>query len=244
MPLHKTIFGRLYALYAIVVFLLLLVPAYFLFRLVKTFSEPQNLHSNIHKAFVAWMDIYMPLIFCPVSKKGLHYFEHGKAYVVVINHNSLMDIPVSSPGIPMPNKTLGKTSFSKVPLFGFIYKLGSVLVDRGNARSRATSLIQLKQYLQQGISVCLYPEGTRNTSNDVLLPFHDGAFRLAIDAKVAVIPAIINGAKETLPAKGPIFWAWPHRIQFEFLAPISPADFASVEDLKLATRKAMLNALN
>jgi 1-acyl-sn-glycerol-3-phosphate acyltransferase len=229
---YKKIFGRVYAAYALTIFVLLLPAAYVLFRLINTFSSPQSKEQNIHDAFNVWMDIFMPIIFCKVTRVGSQHFSQGQSYIVIANHTSLMDIPVSKPGIPLPNKTLGKMSFSRPPIFGYIYKLGSILVDRNNARSRAESFIIMKQTLQKGISICLYPEGTRNKSQEVLLPFHNGAFKLSWDTNTPIIPAIILGTKNILPPNGLTFWAWPHRVQFIFLDAVYPKDFADAEELK------------
>jgi 1-acyl-sn-glycerol-3-phosphate acyltransferase len=242
-PLYQLIFGRFYAFYALACFILLLFPAYFLFLLIHIFSKGENRNIHIDHAFKAWMDIYMPLIFCPVRKKGLEYFMEGQQYVVIINHNSLMDIPVSSPGIPGPNRTLGKDSFAKIPLFGLTYKMGSILVNRDSHRSKAESFIAMKNALQNGLHICLYPEGTRNKSGELLLPFKDGAFKLALKTKKAIMPAVLKGTKEILPANGPAFWAWPHRIEFIFLPPIEINSATTEDELKEKSRVVMLAEL-
>jgi 1-acyl-sn-glycerol-3-phosphate acyltransferase len=241
---YQLILGRVYALYMLLIFILLLLPAFLLFASITLFYKKEKKQTYYHIAFQVWMDIYLPLIFCPVKRKGLHYFEKGKSYIVVLNHNSLMDIPVSSPGIPPANKTLGKDSFAKIPLFGFIYKCGSILVNRSNARSKAESMIKMKNALKEGISICLYPEGTRNKSEAVLLPFHDGAFKLAITAKAPIIVGAIKHTKEILPANGPIFYAWPHRITLEFAPAILYQEHEKLDALKEKCNATMLALLN
>jgi 1-acyl-sn-glycerol-3-phosphate acyltransferase len=241
---YKVILGRVYALYALIIFVLLLPAAYLLFRLIDTFSAASSKEQNIHDAFNVWMDIYMPLIFCRVQRKGLVHFAKNESYIVIANHSSFMDIPVSKPGIPVPNKTLGKSSFAKPPIFGYIYKLGSILIDRNSTRSRVESFIQMKQSLQEGISICLYPEGTRNKSQEVLLPFHNGAFKLSMDTNTPIIPAIILGTKNILPADGLAFWAWPHKVEFTFLEAVHPKDFSDVEALKQHCFNVMSSALS
>lgn len=62
------------------------------------------------------------MIFCPVKHVGRHHFLKGKNYVVTLNHNTLADVPVSSPGIPGPNRTLAKIEMASIPIFGYIYK--------------------------------------------------------------------------------------------------------------------------
>jgi 1-acyl-sn-glycerol-3-phosphate acyltransferase len=216
----KNILARFFALYAIVVFIITMIPTVIWLYINKLFLKSPQFGIILHLTFQEWMGIFMPMIGCPVTKIGLANFEQNKQYVVVINHNSLMDIPVSSPGIPGANKTLGKSSFAKMPLFGFIYKAGSILVDRKSSKSRAESYGKMIACLQNGMHLCLYPEGTRNKTNEPLQKFHDGAFKVAIAAQVDIIPAIIKGTKQALPANK-TFWLWPQKITLTFLPAIS-----------------------
>jgi 1-acyl-sn-glycerol-3-phosphate acyltransferase len=216
----KNILARFFALYAIVVFIITMIPVLIYLYACKLIFSSAKFEKILHIIFQEWMGIFMPMIGCRVHKTGLEYFQKNKQYVVVINHNSLMDIPVSSPGIPAANKTLGKSSFSKMPLFGFIYNAGSVLVDRKSSKSRAESYGKMIAALHSGLHLCLYPEGTRNKTNEPLQTFHDGAFKVAIAAQVDIIPAIIKGTKQALPANK-TFWLWPQKITLTFLPAIA-----------------------
>ncbi len=176
------------------------------------------------------MGVFLTLAGIRVRRKGLQHFEKGKNYVVVVNHNSLADIPISSPYVPGPNKTLAKIEFMKIPIFNIIYKSGSILVDRSSEESRKQSIRQMMDTLEQGIHLTLYPEGTRNKTNEPLQPFFDGAFRTAIVAQKDIIPGILFGTKKILPPK-PKLWAWPQSVRFEFLPPI-PVQGLEVGDTK------------
>jgi 1-acyl-sn-glycerol-3-phosphate acyltransferase len=236
MNILKQILGRIYALYALIIFIILLAPAYLYFVCVHFFINKKNKEFYFHQGFKNWMALYMPLIFCPITHKGSHNFKQHQNYVVIINHNSLMDIPVSSPGIISANKTLGKSSFSNIPMFGFIYKCGSILVDRKSSKSRADSYGKMLSVLAQGMHLCLYPEGTRNKTNLPLQAFHDGAFKIAIASGKPIMPAIIYNTNKILPANGPVFWAWPHRIIFEFMTPIATNNILET-DIKILKEK-------
>lgn len=168
------------------------------------------------------MGIYLPMVFCPVRRKGKEHFRKGENYVVVINHNSLVDVPVSSPWIPGPNKTLAKVEMARIPIFGVIYKSGSILVNRKNKNSRVESFIRMQEMLDKGLHLCLYPEGTRNKTSEPLQPFFDGAFVTAIKAQKPVIPGLIFNTGQILPHNRR-FWAWPHTIHFHFLEPVPTA---------------------
>jgi len=181
------------------------------------------------------MGIFMQLIFCPVVRKGKEKFKKGENYVVVINHNSYMDIPVSSPWIPGPNKTLGKIEMTKVPLFGVIYTAGALIVDRKNEESRRMAFPLMQQTLDQGTNLCLYPEGTRNKTAAPLQPFFDGAFATAIRTQRPIMPGVLFNTRNILsPTRK--FWAWPNAIHFHFLDPI-PTKGLSLEDVPMLKAK-------
>jgi 1-acyl-sn-glycerol-3-phosphate acyltransferase len=152
--------------------------------------------------------------------KGKEHFKKGENYVVVCNHRTFMDVPLSSPGIPGANKTIAKAELTKIPLFGIMYKRGSVLVDRNSDESRKTSFLRMIQVLDWGLHMCIYPEGTRNKTKEPLQRFHGGAFKLSTETGKAVLPALIFYTSIVLPRKK--FYFWPHRVEMHFLEPVSP----------------------
>ena len=177
------------------------------------------------------MDIFLGLVGCPLKIKGREYFKEGKTYIVVCNHNALIDVPVSSPGIPGGNKTIAKAEMAKIPLFGLIYKTGSILVDRKNEKSRRESFAKMKEVLDMGLHMCIYPEGTRNISDEPIKPFHDGAFRLAVANGNSIIPMIIfNSRKANPPDKG--FYLMPVRLYMNFLPEVEVQSGETVDQLK------------
>jgi 1-acyl-sn-glycerol-3-phosphate acyltransferase len=178
-----------------------------------------------------WMNFWLTITGCPIKIKGKENFKSGKTYIVVCNHNSLMDVPLSCPYIPGPNKTIAKSSFAKVPLFGFFYMKGSVLVDRKNETSRRQSYEKMKNVLKSGMHMCIYPEGTRNRTTEPLKKFQDGAFKLAIDTKTAIIPTLMFNTKKVLPP-GKSFYFWPQKLQMHFLPPIEINQNESYTELK------------
>ena len=175
-----------------------------------------------------WMQSWLYLVGCPVIVRGKENFKKGETYVIVYNHNALIDVPLSAPFVPGGNKTIAKSSFAKVPIFGWFYKRGSVLVDRKNDQSRRKSLEMMRSVLQQNIHMCIYPEGTRNRTDQPLKPFYDGAFKLAIDAKKEVMPCVIFGTKEAMPInKG--FYLVPKRLEIHFLTTVASVDNTAAE---------------
>ena len=166
------------------------------------------------------MNVWLTLVGCPIKVKGKQNFLKGKTYIVTCNHNSLMDVPLSCPYIPGPNKTIAKSSFAKIPLFGFFYMKGSVLVDRKSETSRRQSFEKMKEVLEKGMHMSIYPEGTRNRTTEPLKKFHDGAFRLASETGHDIIPAIIFNTKKVLPM-GKTFYFWPKKLEIHFLPPVT-----------------------
>ncbi|ULQ54092.1 lysophospholipid acyltransferase family protein [Flavihumibacter fluvii] len=227
----KNIFGRIWALWAMIAFsatmLLFLVPV---FIFCVPLEEPKRTHRFILYSRI-WMAVFLRLIGCPLTVNGKANFAPGQQYIVVCNHNALMDVPISSPAIPAGNKTIAKASMAKVPVFGIIYKMGSVLVDRNSDKSRKDSFSKMKKVLDMGLHMCIYPEGTRNKTSEPLKPFHDGAFRLARDTGKAIIPGVIFNTRIVNPAHKS-FYLMPHRLRIDFLEPIEVGENDTVESLK------------
>lgn len=229
MEIVKNILARVFALWALLVFsstlLLICLPIW----LISFQPEPRRTIS-IFKIFAVWMKVFF--VFTGVRRihKGREHFKKGENYVVICNHRSFMDVPLSSPGIPGANKTIAKAGMARIPLFGLIYKSGSVLVDRKSDQSRKASYGKMKEVLQMGLHMCLYPEGTRNKTNEPLQRFHDGAFKLAVETQKQIIPAVIFYTNIVLP-RNKTFYFWPHKVEMHFLKPIPVAN-RTVEEMK------------
>ncbi len=239
MRVIKNVLGAVFMVYALIVFAATMLVVYIPIWLISLLPEPHRARA-LHRAFRLWMGVYMPLVFCPVFRKGKKNFKKGEQYVVVINHNSLADIPVSSPWIPGPNKTLAKMEMSRIPLFGMIYRTGSILVDRKKEGSRRESISKMQETLDMGIHLCLYPEGTRNKTDEPIQPFFDGAFLTAIKAQKPVMPCLIFNTGKILPHNKK-FWARPMPIGIHFLEPVLTAGLTSsdVTGLKERVHKTM-----
>jgi 1-acyl-sn-glycerol-3-phosphate acyltransferase len=177
-----------------------------------------------------WMNAWLFLIGCPVRVYGKENFKAGMAYIVVFNHNALLDVPLSAPYVPGANKTIAKSSFAKIPLFGSFYTKGSILVDRKDERSRSKSFDAMKKVLAMGMHMCIYPEGSRNRTSEPIKPFYDGAFRLAVVTKKDIIPCVISGTKKAMPINKK-FFLLPVRLKMNFLPSETSAD-KTVSELK------------
>ena len=115
-----------------------------------------------------------------------------RPYVVVSNHESFVDILLIS-HLPWEMKWLSKVEILRIPVLGWNMVLaGDVPVERGTRRSAVQAMRQCASILKRRISVIIFPEGTRSTTRE-MLPFKDGAFRLAISAGVPVLPLVVRG---------------------------------------------------
>ncbi len=227
MNIFKEIFARIWATWALLLFVTTMIVAYIFYSPCHFFKEPQKArwHRGVSRV---WMTIYLNLIGCPLKVKNAQYFNGVPNCVVVSNHNSLMDVPVTTPFMPRANKTIAKKSFSVIPIFGWIYSFGSVLVDRNSDASRRKSYEDMKKVLQIGLDMVIYSEGTRNRTDKPLKDFYDGAFRLAADTKKPVIPTLVFNTKKVLPVHK-TFYMLPHKLEMHFLPPVSSENISSKE---------------
>lgn len=237
----KTAFARIWAVWGIISFVvtfLFIYPIFLLSFLIRDQRKSQRFFIAVSKN---WMKVWLCIIGCRLKTKGLIHFKPTENYIVVFNHNTMLDIPLSSPFLPGANKTIAKKSFAAIPLFGLFYKKGSVLVDRKDPKSRINSYEAMKEVIAQRMHMCIYPEGTRNRTTAILKPFYDGAFRLSLDTGKPIIPCIIKGTNVAMPIdKG--FYLMPTPLSLTFLPSVEPGDL-SVDALKEKVHEMMLDEL-
>ena len=238
MKIFKEIFARIWALWGFISFLItfcfIFIPSMCCYLIPG--KKGQDIFISIARI---WMRIWLPLIGCPIKVRGIENFKKDQSYIVTYNHNALLDVPLSAPFVPGPNKTIAKTSFAKIPLFGWFYKKGSVVVNRKSDKSKKNSYEEMKRVLKEGIHMCIYPEGTRNRSNEPLKKFYDGAFKLATETKTPIIPSLIFNTKKAMPLHK-TFYLLPHRLEIHFLPEVSATDI-STENLKVKVFEMMYN---
>ena len=229
MKFFKEIFARIWAFWGllsfIVTFFIIFIPS----MITYLIPDPKGTDIFIKIAKV-WMTGWLHLVGCPLKTRGTENFVKNTAYIVTCNHNSILDIPLSCPFIPGPNKTIAKKNFAKIPLFGWFYRKGSVLVDRKSDVSRRQSFEEMKKVLSLGMHMSIYPEGTRNRSSEPLKKFYDGAFKLAVATNTAIIPTIIFNTRKSLPGNK-FFYFLPYTLKIHFLEPVSPGT-QTAEQLK------------
>ncbi len=180
---------------------------------------------------------------CRVRVSGVSVENPRLPYVVVGNHQSLGDIPVFSL-LPWEMKWLGKKSLFRIPVVGWMMRLaGDISVDRADPASGREALAKARRMLDQRCSVIIFPEGTR-TPDGRMLPFHDGAFALALRARVPILPIVVDGAAACLPRDSWLFCG-RHTIRLTILPPVDTAGMTmrDLPALKAGVRGAMMASL-
>lgn len=134
-----------------------------------------------------------------ISPKAAELFDSKKGAILMSNHSSDLDITVCFVACPTPIVFLSKASIRKIPLLGEANaRVGTVFVERGNKESSLKAIRTLVNTVKNGRSVVVYPEGTRSKTGEIL-PFKNGGFHLAVQAKAPVIPMHISGTHKRLP---------------------------------------------
>lgn len=152
-----------------------------------------------YKFLWIWSWIFSVFTFIRYEFHGKENFEKGKSYIYVSNHTSFLDIPGIRLIIPCEFRPIAKKELLKIPVFGFIVKAATVVVDRSSHESRKKSMEYAKRILSLGISMLIFVEGTQNRTKELLQPFKDGAFRIAIDTQTPILPMVVINAGKLMP---------------------------------------------
>ena len=250
----KRIFRTFWGLWAVIVFMSVMViitPFYFIIFTIWG--------KNAHAAMITFSYqvaartiLWGLLIRCRVhgnknftalgGKKGFRSLE--KPCVFVSNHQSDLDILANCVAGPVNFKFLGKKEANKIPLFGYIINNICILIDRKSKESKAAGMRAMEKSLSELMPVIIYPEGTRNRSDQPLKDFYDGAFRLAIEAQVPImVQTLVGSGRLSNPNrifdKSPgiidCFWDGP--------VPTTGMTLTQTDELKETVRQIMLNRL-
>jgi 1-acyl-sn-glycerol-3-phosphate acyltransferase len=164
-----------------------------------------------------------------------------RPYVVVSNHESFADILLIS-HLPWEMKWLSKAELFRIPIMGWMMWLaGDIPVKRGFGPSAVEAMERCRKVLRQKVSVMIFPEGTRSKTAE-LLPFKDGAFRLAVEAGVPILPLALSGTGTALPKHG---WRFGRSAaHLRVLEPVETAGLtlADVPSLKARIRHLIVQA--
>ncbi|TAE61132.1 MAG: 1-acyl-sn-glycerol-3-phosphate acyltransferase [Bacteroidetes bacterium] len=218
---------RLYFAYVLILFLLPLPLVLVGYALTAFLPTVQRLRSifRINRWWVAFWEMF----------SGIHFQIHGKEnlnprqpYVLVSNHCNLLDVLLIGSCVQHPWKALAKKEILRVPVLGWMIATAAVVVDRSSPESRKRSLASMSAQMQRGISILVFPEGTRNRTPRPLKEFHTGAFHVAIEAQKPVLPMVMTGIRPLQPVETLNFY--PGTGHLHFLEPI-PTEGLTQEDV-------------
>ena len=185
MIVFKYIFWILYRIWF---YILVIVPIIILFPILIISVSREQWYPMFFRIARFWAKIILiGMGFRWIIEKE-QILEKGKSYMFIANHTSMVDIMLMLVAIKRPFVFVGKKELAKVPLFGFFYKKTCILVDRSSVKSRQTVFLRAQKKLNQGMSICIFPEGGVPEEHIILDKFKDGAFRLAINHNIPIVP--------------------------------------------------------
>lgn len=223
---------------AIVIIATVLVSVVFV--LTAPFDRVRRIAGRTLRRFGAMIVTCNPL--WKVRRSGFRVAKGDGPFVVIANHQSIADMSVIS-HLPWEMKWLSKESNFKIPGLGWMMRMaGDIPLRRGDKESAGTAMTRCRFYLDHGMSVMIFPEGTRSGDGEIA-PFKDGAFRLAIESGRAILPVVIAGTRHAIPKNSWVFGG-KCEARLHVLPPVS-VEGLSLEDiaaLKERVRESVVEA--
>jgi len=198
--------------------------------------------SYIGGAIWARLNIWMVPTFVTVS--GRENIDIKQSYVVIANHQSAFDIFVLYGFLDIDFKWVMKHELRKLPGIGIgCEKVGHIFIDRSNHESALKMLSMAKEKIVNGTSIIFFPEGTRS-SDGIIRNFKKGAFKMALDLDLPILPVTIIGTKEILPNK--TLNLFPGKVLMKIHEPISVKDYSdeNINELIKKAREIMVKDIH
>jgi 1-acyl-sn-glycerol-3-phosphate acyltransferase len=203
-----TILRKVWAAYGVFLFLfmmLLSIPI-IAFHMISA-PGTRALKKNIHYLYHQFTPIFLALVGVKMQVTGLENIDSTRASVIIGNHRSALDFIINAHAWPGVFRFLAKEELLKVPIFGWVVGKMCLIVDRSSAMSRARSMVALRQHIEAGWSIFIYPEGSRNQTDQPLSDFYDGAFRIALQSNAPIAVVVIKNINEIMSsAKSADLW--------------------------------------
>jgi 1-acyl-sn-glycerol-3-phosphate acyltransferase len=214
-------------------FLFILIPATFfgiLFTLLLNLLDPSG--NGFHKVAAWWGRFSAKLFGISIEVIGCENYNPAEHYLVISNHAGMADIPLLLGTMKLNLRFMAKEELGKIPLFGrALRQAGYVMIKRGQNRDALNSIESAAELLKSGLSIHIFPEGTRSATGE-LLPFKRGAFRVAQKGGAPVLPVTIIGSHLITPKKS--LKINKGKIKVIIDKPILPSSFNTIEELMAA----------
>ncbi len=190
----------LQVLYRVWFYILVALPIFIFFPVLLLFASKETWYPRFFwMARNLWAKPILYGMGCFPKVQFDQRLVAGKSYMLVANHTSMLDIMLMLHISKSPFVFVGKKELVKIPVFGFFYKRVCIMVDRGDTQSRTGVYRRAQRRLQQGLSICIFPEGGVPEEHVVLDTFKDGAFKMAIAHKIPLVPMTFYDNKNRFP---------------------------------------------
>jgi 1-acyl-sn-glycerol-3-phosphate acyltransferase len=216
-----------------VLFMILFFPFAVIVWLIVLPFDPKR--AIIHR-MLNWHGVIVArlLPFWKIEISGRERAVKGQTYVIISNHQSSIDTFILC-CLRYRYRWISKVENLKVPFIGWYIRMAKyITVNRGNEESKAEMMEKALRCLREGISIMIFPEGTRSPGPGIGF-FKRGAFRLAIEANVPILPVVLDGSRNILPKHGFVVGSG-HRVKLNVLEPLHPEDFGTENPDELALR--------
>ncbi len=218
------------------VFVLFIPPLYFFTAIVKN-------NKIVNHITRYWSIIFLVLsgIFWKVEFE--EKLDPKKRYIFCPNHSSALDIPLITSVIPLPLLFMGKIELTKIPLFGYFYKQNSIIVDRSKIRDSYAAFVKAGEKLDNGLNVCIFPEGGIPPSKIFLKKFKNGPFKLAVEKDIYIVPITLADNKSHFPQE--YFKGYPGivRVKVHKAIKVDTNEEKAIENLNISTYNTIFEQL-
>ena len=185
---------------------------------------------------VFWSRSVIRLLLLPIKVTGRENVDPKQSYVFVANHQSFLDVFAIYGWLPNNFKWLMKKEIRRVPFVGTACAVaGHIFVDRSNPRAALQSMEKVKKELVDGISTVIFPEGTRTKTGEIGR-FKQGAFKIAMDMELPVVPITLNGFYKAMPSGQPFANPYSH-LSLHIGKPIDISQFTDINDAMIYVRE-------
>lgn len=171
---------------------------------------------------------------------GAEKIDKNRTYVFISNHRAQIDIVSNASAVPVPIRFLAKMEVKYIPVFGFMVKMLGIMVDRKSKESREKSFRYMAEAISKGESLFIYPEGTRNRTDEPLKEFKDGAFRVAIMAQAPIAVQTLVNTRELNDPRG--FHLLPGTVELHY-GDVIETKGLTLEDIPMLKEKAKAEML-
>ncbi|WP_300433630.1 lysophospholipid acyltransferase family protein [Christiangramia sp.] len=183
-------------------YILMVVPIIIMLPFLIVFTSSEKFYPQFFVCARIWAAIIIYGMGFYIKTEADENLEEDRSYMLVANHTSMLDIMLMLAVVKQPFVFIGKIELGRIPVFGFFYRRTCILVDRKSQKSRMAAFEEAQRRLKQGNSICIFPEGGVPEDQSIVLDqFKDGAFRLAIEHQIPVVPISFHDTKKRFSYK-------------------------------------------